>query len=287
MELVKVFQITSEKTGRACKIVAQGLKNHPEVEIIQDANKADLLIASQFAAKESQNYDIRKLAIVDYGDSPHSVVANRYSWYFKRSWPESRLVGNHYIKNLIKRPKNWFPIAYCIMDEFILDGEYEKKIDILCSLRNQKWKNRGWVRKFINDTDFGEDIVKIAGPVTDGGLTCFCQGYLESIASSRLVISANPDHWEGDHRTWETLPSGSLLFVDRLITPFEYPLKDGEHCVFYDLTSDGKRELKEKIKYYLEHPEEAKKIGENGKEYGLKYHRTSNLIDYILRKTVK
>mgnify|MGYP001288080589 CR=1 FL=1 len=37
--------------------------------------------------------------------------------------------------------------------------------------------------------------------------------YYEKMFHSKIVVTCNPDNWEGDYRTWEALSTGSLVFV--------------------------------------------------------------------------
>lgn len=38
--------------------------------------------------------------------------------------------------------------------------------------------------------------------------------YLEVMKRARIVVTANPGHWEGDFRLWEAVASKALIFVD-------------------------------------------------------------------------
>jgi len=99
---------------------------------------------------------------------------------------------------------------------------------------------------------------------------------------SRIVVTCNPNKWEGDHRTWEAFASGALVFVDKMYTPMVHPLIDGEHCIFYEMSEIGLRELRSVIFYYLDNLTEAEEIARTGHEFTMKYHRASNRIDEIL-----
>ena len=45
-------------------------------------------------------------------------------------------------------------------------------------------------------------------------------------------------------------------------------------------------ELYEYLDYYRLHSDEARRIAINGYLYAMKYHRTVNMIDYVLRTTI-
>ena len=80
---------------------------------------------------------------------------------------------------------------------------------------------------------------------------------------------------------WESFATGALIFVDPIFVPHGYPLVDGIHAVFYD--NNNQTDLVSKLDYYRENTEEARKIAVNGYLHAMKYHRTVNIIDYVLR----
>lgn len=65
---------------------------------------------------------------------------------------------------------------------------------------------------------------------------------------AKIVVTANPSFWEGDHRLWEALASGALVLVDPLHVPQDFPLVDGRHVVYFD--NHNKRDLWRKLDYY-------------------------------------
>ena len=105
--------------------------------------------------------------------------------------------------------------------------------------------------------------------------------YFQQMFNSRIIVTVNPADWEGDFRLWESLCTGALIFVDPLYVPHPYPLKHGEHVIHYD--NNNKTDLYMKLDYYRANPTEARRIAVNGYLHAMKYHRTVNMIDYILR----
>ena len=104
--------------------------------------------------------------------------------------------------------------------------------------------------------------------------------YYEKMFNSKIVVTCNPDNWEGDYRTWEALSSGALVFVDKMLTPITNPLINEKHIIFYN--RNNFQELKEKILFYLNNPDLAKDISQQGNQHALKYHKPSDRIDEIL-----
>lgn len=96
-----------------------------------------------------------------------------------------------------------------------------------------------------------------------------------------MIVTANPDQWDGDMRTWEALASGALVLVDASHTPFPpgLALVHGGHVVFYD--NRDRASLLGLLRHYLDHPEEAAAIAKRGQAFALQHHRASSRIDYV------
>ena len=111
--------------------------------------------------------------------------------------------------------------------------------------------------------------------------TTVSMAYFQQMFNARIIVTVNPADWEGDFRLWESMCTGALVFVDPLYVPNPYPLLGGEHVVFFD--NNNKTDLWSKLDYYRANPLEARRIAEYGYLFAMKYHRTVNMMDYILR----
>ena len=98
---------------------------------------------------------------------------------------------------------------------------------------------------------------------------------------SHIVVTANPSNWEGDFRLWEALSTGALVFVDEMKVPTPYPLVHNDTVIYY--SAFNKPEFYDKLDYYLRERELTRAIARRGYEHALRYHRTVNTVDYILR----
>jgi hypothetical protein len=82
-------------------------------------------------------------------------------------------------------------------------------------------------------------------------------------------------------RYWEIPAHGALLLAER--PPIEIPhnFVDGQHAVFFD----DIQELQEKVGFYLEHPEECRRIARGGYEHLREHHtgtaRARRLLDNV------
>jgi len=87
-------------------------------------------------------------------------------------------------------------------------------------------------------------------------------------------------------RTFEAMGAGALVVTNKIFNNgFEDLFKDGEHLVTYkDITT---HEFEDKIRYYLEHPDEAEQIARNGFELVQKKHTYRNRLQEILAITGK
>lgn len=99
--------------------------------------------------------------------------------------------------------------------------------------------------------------------------------------NSKIIVTVNPAFWEGDFRLWEALCTGALIFVDPLYVPHQYPLIGDKHVIFFN--NHNQTELFMKLDYYRNNPYKAREIAVNGYLFAMKYHRTVNIIDYVLR----
>lgn len=115
------------------------------------------------------------------------------------------------------------------------------------------------------------------------GKTGACQGdgrrtpqseYCRLMATTKIIVSATPDGWEGDYRLMEALSSGALVLHNHMQLPPE-GLVDGVHWVIYDNQSD----MLEKVYYYTKNQEAANKIGQQGKNYVLKNHMPHHRVE--------
>lgn len=105
--------------------------------------------------------------------------------------------------------------------------------------------------------------------------------YFEQMYNAQIIVTVNPANWEGDFRLWEAMSTGALVFVDPVFVPHPYPLKDKEHVIFF--SNKDREDLFRKLDYYRANPVEARKIAVQGYLHAMKFHRTVNMVDYILR----
>jgi len=289
--MIKIYYVPCYRDGtREYKLIKQGLVNNRRVELVDNHEDSDFVFYFYHIRKHreyyTQQFPPKKTVIIDYHDRSQWLFQVKCFAYFKRSWVVMVKKEEGYtIKNPIPRLPHLHPLTMAIMDEFIIKEDMERDMALSCPLRIKPGNpNRERVLALLERMDIqGKTQI---GVLNSGSMHAFndsnMREYFKLLRRSRIVVTCNPSRWEGDHRTWEAFANGALVFVDRMWTPLRYPLVDGEHCIFYDLSDTGLQELQAVILYYLKHTEEADAIAKTGHEFTMKYHRTTNRIDEIL-----
>ena len=289
--MIKIYFVPCYGSGtREYRLIKQGLENNSRVELVDNDKESDFVFYFYFIRKHKEHYTQEfppeKTVVIDYHDRSQWIFPIKCFAYFKRSWVVMEKQEEGYtIKKPILRPSHFYPLTMAIMDEFIIEEDMERDIVLSCPLRIKPGNpNRQRVLSLLQGMDIrGKTQI---GQLNKGSMRAFndlnMREYFRLLRRSRIVVTCNPSRWEGDHRTWEAFANEPLVFVDRMWTPLNPPLLDGMHCIFYDLSDRGLRELRKKIMYYINHPDEAAIIAHAGHVFTMKYHRTSNRIDEIL-----
>lgn len=120
-------------------------------------------------------------------------------------------------------------------------------------------------------------IGKTGGGQTDGRRSPQ-QDYCRLMATTKIIVTATPDGWEGDYRLMESISSGALVLHNRMALP-PAGLVDGKHWIIYDDHQD----MLEKVYYYNTHPDQARVIGEQGRDYVMNNHKPEHRVESWLR----
>ncbi len=91
---------------------------------------------------------------------------------------------------------------------------------------------------------------------------------IEWINRSKINITSNNYYRSLSARYTETLVCGTFLLADRPDDLEKLGFVDGKHLVIYTTLKD----LKAKIRYYLNHPKEREKIAQTGEDFTRKNH---------------
>jgi hypothetical protein len=263
-----------EDQGRSYLLILEGLQQHPKIELCSSPNDADFIFLDfrHFPKYTFQNYS-DKVVMIDYRDDPFNIFRLKCLLYFKRSCVDKKyhkLIETHVI-----------PISYAIMDNFIYSESPARDIDVGCyfekSFQNQRNKLLDFIKKFkLEDIKIKHGLVSSDG---EKGRRDFSKIYYYFLKRTKILLTHNPDKWEGDSRLWEALANGCLVFIDKMFTPIVNPLIDEKHVIYYTFNN-----LEEKLLYYLQNEKEGEQIANQGCQFGLKNHRSVNRIDEIIKK---
>ena len=205
-----------------------------------------------------------------------------YNMYFKRSFVARR--DGMFLSHPHLDKQDVYPLTYAVAEAYLPEQfTFERNIEILCTLRGSKrmptrLRVLEWVQEYVQDRKVEHAAV---GQIDKATRSTLNKNYFSQMYQAEIVITVNPSNWEGDFRLWESFATGALVFVDPIFVPHPHALLHGVHCIFYH--NSNKTELFEKLDYYRQHKEEARRIAIDGYLHALKFHRTVNLVDYVLR----
>ncbi len=289
--MIKIYYVPSHKITREYLLIKQGLVNNSRVEIVNSEKESDFVFLFYTVLKHKPHFNKefpwKKTVLIDYHDKHYKIFDVDCLAYFKRSWVKQVDKRNYTTKRIRLWPSNFYPLTFAIMDEFIVEEDLERNVALSCTIRpHARHPNRPRVLKFIKGMNIqGKTQI---GELNQGTMKRFddfdMREYFKLLKRSRIVVTCNPGMWEGDHRTWEAFANGALVFVDKMYTPMIHSLVDGEHCIFYDLSDKGLKELRHKIMYFMKNKVIADHIAKTGYDFTMKYHRASNRIDEILER---
>lgn len=290
--MIRIYYVPAYGDGtREYRLIRQGLMNNPRVKLVGCEKNSDFVFQFYYIARHKEHYpqDLppEKTVVIDYHDRQYFRCPVECIAYFKRSWVRRVDVpgGRYALKEAFPRPAHYHPLTMAIMDEFILNENTERDIALSCTLRKKgRHFNRIRVLDLLEEMNIqGKTQI---GEFNAGHMNRFnkpdMREYFRLLRRSRIVVTCNPNKWEGDHRTWEAFASGALVFIDKIYAPMVHPLIDGKHCIFYEMSDRGLEMLRKKILYFLEETDHAEAIAKAGHEFTMKYHRATNRIDEIL-----
>lgn len=251
-------------------VLLNGISLNERVSLCDSEAEADIIVLDfRHVDNDCPVSSPQKTVLLDYRDH-RGLFDVDVCLYFKRSV----VSGGKFVKY----DRDVIPISYCIRNEAVdleVDFSVERTIDI-CHVPRRGQKT------IIGDTlkPFDNTFVGHVGKTGPPGRNVFQAEYFEKMLNSKIVVTCNPDRWEGDYRLFEALSCGCLVFVDKMLTPVKHPFADGVHLVYFD--RDDPSDLHQKLKHYLNNPDEGLKIAEAGYRHARRYHTAASRIDEIL-----
>lgn len=288
MSLYKIHipDVPGHMYGELQNILVAGVQSNPATRLCTSPEEADYIFLD-FRHFTVLGYEVRfpeKTIIVDYRDGQGPAFPNPALLYFKRS------VVDRERQSFCDCGRDVVPISYCVKDEYLhrkAQFPAERDIDVavffdpdepLDSARNyHRTRLAQFVKKHFAHLNI---FVGIAGRAGEAGRSGFQKEYFDLMTRAKIVVTCNPDRWEGDYRLFEALSSGSLVLSDRMLTPVVHPLIDWEHLIYFD--KDDMQGLGELIRELLAHDDVRGYIANNGYAHAMNFHKASDRINEIL-----
>lgn len=276
----------------------EGFSSHPRTTLVDSPEDADLIVwvsvrSNTEAEIPPANYS--NVILLDYADgcSAHQKRESlkHMIGYFKRSFVK-RDKDSIYVRNCTSETVEGgvFPFAYSGLEALVNNDIHKERNTLITNVlrpgaQHNTVRSRiiNWTQSFIDQHDLKN--MSNVGDVGNGfSASDFDNTYLAHLSDSKIIVTCNPYDWEGDFRLWEALLSGALVMVDKMAIPqwMPHPFVHKKHLVFYDTRNQS--EFNSLLEYYIEHEDEARRIGEAGYDFVLKHHMSKDRVSYILDK---
>jgi len=289
--------------GTYCKLRetmlnTEGFSLHPRTNLVHSPDDADIIVwvstrgYTEGEVPPPSNYS--NVVLLDYSDgcSLHQSIGQvkHLVGHFKRSFVLRR---DGVFESNCTTDQSVLPFAYSGVQAFVnhkINSFKQRKYVVTNMLRNNVRQLSDIRRKII--VDYTKSFVRkhslrdgtyYIGNLGSGGPTTgFDNVYLEVLANSKIIVTANPAAWEGDFRLWEALLSGALVFVDRMaiLDWMPHSFQHEKHLIMYDPMNQT--EFENLLEYYVKNEAEAEAIGLRGYEHTLAHHMTTDRVSYIL-----
>lgn len=251
--------------------------------ILQEINKIkpDYVWLASSDIRIEQFKNKIKIPVVGFGFSdPYIFSPDRFKSY-------DIYITNH--EETMKKYSSMIPMIYnptaCDL-KFHKDMQLPKTIDISCigTLNHPRFKNPQMrpetVNKLRNDgfmvDTYGDGWAKLGGPYNHKAIND--QGFLNVINRSKIGIDLQDPEAPLAHRMLEYGACGTPCITRE--RPEVYNLFNKDEILTYVNYED----LRDKLKYYLNHEKELKKFGEKLKNKCQKDHNITNRIDHLLKE---
>lgn len=183
--------------------------------------------------------------------------------------------------------KKIFPLPFAAEQSYFRynSDQIKKDIPLSCTFApTPGWCKRKRIFTIIKELHVPGAIV---GRVSSGSFLTSShdeskQEYYKVLARSKISVSC-PGQGFDTGRFWEILANNALLFSPPLQIKMPYPFVEYQHFISFRNT----KQLKEGLRYYLNHAEEGQKIANNGYHHLLEHHTSKARAGYLLKESMK
>lgn len=153
----------------------------------------------------------------------------------------------------------------------------------VCNSRANRCEFRNYIAQEIAALPSKHPTIQVntdvVGFIHNAGRKFVSPEYIEALLTTKIIVLAQRDKWEGHLRLMEGLLSGALVLHDPQVY-WPYGVIDGENIVVYHSIAD----LERKIVYYLDPANEQERIliGQRGREIALSENRFWNSMERLL-----
>lgn len=172
----------------------------------------------------------------------------------------------------LDRPARWIPRRYECEVAFIGNGNSEHREQVLRPLARAydlQIRGPGW-RK-------GEaDLPVAGGPVYGRAYARAVGGAAVSLGASSVAAQLSQVA-SASNRMWKVMGCGGF-YMGEWVESIEAFGRDGVHCAWFRSPEDAV----EKIRYYLDRPEERRRIAETGRRHALEHHTYAHRVRLLL-----
>ena len=287
-------------TGEFGHIMMDGVNLSDGLERSHALESSDIMVLDGHRISEEQAEPLVQQAqclgvpvvVLDYGDVPQNVSLAGMpgiSHWFKRSTVHR---GHDIAPQLLDYDLPWSHITYCVREDtrraFEALPDMERDIEVACFHESELIGSPGQHRRGQVAATLKRHLPGLArhhvghvGKRGAEGRNAVSMEYIRGLARARILVTCQPDRWEGDYRLFEALACGPMVLCDRMLRPPK-GLVDGEHFVFYD----GLDDLMDKLRHFLDDGAACNRIASRGRAEALNSHRASHRMEAVCRKVL-
>lgn len=280
------------------KLVSEGLQLHGKVTLTASVSEADYVFfiseAGKWEESGCQSASPHKLIVLHGLDDAggHDGPPLSFFMAFHRRYVVEDEDG--YITFPYLRNPSIYPLPSAVSEQEIGDmsERQDRPIDIYSAI-SLKHRMGKWIRDFVSrhasvhsvtaqqvgqNRQYGESQSEPLPPVAVARL-------------SKVTLLPSPGPVHGPDLLWKAMGGGALVYSDPVFLPYPFPFRPMDHYLTYN--HSNRLDLWEELNWALSNATDATHATKGrhprltvaiaGYLHALTYHRSVNLVDYVLR----